>query len=295
MSNSRADIADSQAIPVSSVGKPRSLNNNSGDRIVPLLKVVALILFFSFLLLPFVFVFVVSFHSTIARPEIPSDSFTWINYLGVFGREDLRDSLINSSLYVLFNVSFTIPVALPAAYAFSRYRFVGDKHLFLAFIAFRITPPIVLSMPIFQLFAVLDLINSTVGIALAHCLFNLPICIWILESFLDGIPRELDETAFLDGYSMTRFFRKILIPMMMPGIGVAAFFCFMFSWVEVVFARILTITNGKPISMAINSLFGFSTDLGLIMAMTVVSLIPGVAMIWFVRNHLARGFQLGSN
>ena len=81
--------------------------------------------------------------------------------------------------------------------------------------------------------------------------------------------------------------------MMMPGIGVAAFFCFMFSWVEVVFARVLTITNGKPISMALNALFGFRTDFGLIMAMTVVSLLPGILMIWFVRNHIARGFKIG--
>ena len=110
---------------------------------------------------------------------------------------------------------------------------------------------------------------------------------------MNAIPREVDETAFLDGYSVPRFLYKILVPMMMPGIGVTAFFCFMFSWVEVVFVRILTITNGKPISMAINALFGFRTDFGLIMAMTVLSLVPGTVFIWFVRKHLARGFKIG--
>ena len=64
----------------------------------------------------------------------------------------------------------------------------------------------------------------------------------------------------------------------------------MFSWVEVVFARILTVTAGKPITMAISSLYGFRTDIGLVMAMTLVSLIPGLAVIYFVRNHIARGF-----
>ena len=148
-------------------------------------------------------------------------------------------------------------------------------------------------MPVFQLFAVLDLINNVAGIALVHCLFNIPISIWILTSFMNAIPKEVDETAFLDGYSVPRFLYKILVPMMMPGIGVTAFFCFMFSWVEVVFVRILTITNGKPISMAINALFGFRTDFGLIMAMTVLSLVPGTVFIWFVRKHLARGFKIG--
>jgi glycerol transport system permease protein len=73
---------------------------------------------------------------------------------------------------------------------------------------------------------------------------------------------------------------------------VAAFFCFIFSWVEVVFARILTVTGGKPITMAIQAMFSFQTDIGMVMAMTCLSLVPGVAMIWFVRNHLARGFTL---
>ena len=76
------------------------------------------------------------------------------------------------------------------------------------------------------------------------------------------------------------------------GIGVAAFFCFIFSWVEVVFARILTVTGGKPITMAIQAMFTFQTNIGMVMAMTCLSLLPGVAMIWFVRNHIARGFTL---
>lgn len=92
--------------------------------------------------------------------------------------------MLNSVNHELVNIAITIPVALPAAYVFSRYRFMDDKHLFLAFIVFRITPPVVLSMPIFQLFASLDLINQAAGIALAHCLFNITIPIWIQGSFM---------------------------------------------------------------------------------------------------------------
>ncbi len=112
-------------------------------------------------------------------------------------------------------------------------------------LAFRVTPPVVLSLPIFILFAQVNLVNSPVGIALVHCLFNLPIAIWILESFISAVPREFDETAFLDGHSTTSFFFRHLIPAIAPGIGVAAFFCFIFSWVEVVFARILTVTGAS--------------------------------------------------
>jgi glycerol transport system permease protein len=136
------------------------------------------------------------------------------------------------------------------------------------------------------------LLNTPVGIALVHCIFNVPIAIWILASFIAAVPRELDETAFLDGHSEAGFVVRKLLPMIAPGIGVTAFFCFVFSWVEVVFARTLTITDGKPITTAINSLFTFQTDVGLVMAMTMLSLVPGLAMIWFVRNHISRGFIL---
>jgi glycerol transport system permease protein len=185
-------------------------------------------------------------------------------------------------------------VAIPAAYAVSRYQFVGSKHLFLLFIAFRITPPVILTLPVFILFAKVGLVNSPVGIALVHCVFNIPIAIWILESFISTVPKELDETAFLDGHSLPDFMIRQLMPLIAPGIGVTAFFCFMFSWVEVVFARILTVTGGKPITMAINALYGFRTDIGLVMAMTLVSLIPGLVVIYFVRNHIAKGFIVRS-
>lgn len=243
-----------------------------------------------FILLPFLHMVLLSFTSTLPRDGIDQWQFSTINFENIVASPLLSGSIVNSVIYVTLNVAITILVAVPAAYAIARYRFAGDRHLFLLLIAFRITPPVVLTLPVFILFAKVGLVNSPVGIALVHCVFNIPIAIWILESFISAVPRELDETAFLDGYSLPRFFLRQLLPLIAPGVGVAAFFCFMFSWVEVVFARILTVTAGKPITMAISSLYGFRTDIGLVMAMTLVSLIPGLAVIYFVRNHIARGF-----
>jgi len=260
-----------------------------GSTLFRLLVILALAVF---ILLPLAQTIMLSFISTIPRHDIVKGSFSLINYENIFSTPALTASIVNSGLYVLMNVSLTLVVALPGAYALSRYRFVGDRHVLFLLLAFRITPPVVLSLPVFILFAKFNLVNSPVGIALVHCLFNIPIAVWILESFISAVPREFDETAFLDGYNLPRFFVTKLVPIIAPGIGVAAFFCFVFSWVEVVFARILTVTGGKPITMAINALFGFRTDIGLVMAMTVFSLIPGVAMIYFVRNHLAKGFVI---
>lgn len=243
-----------------------------------------------FILMPLAQTILLSFTATLPHDGLREGQFSLINYRNIFATPALVDSLRNSLIYVLLNVALCLIAALPAAYAFARFRFVGDRHLLFLMLAFRVTPPVVLSLPIFILFAQVGLVNSPVGIALVHCLFNLPIAIWILESFISAVPREFDETAFVDGHTVPSFFLRHLIPAIAPGIGVAAFFCFVFSWVEVVFARILTVTDGKPITMAINALFTFQTDMGLVMAMTVFSLLPGLAMIWFVRNHIAKGF-----
>lgn len=257
-----------------------------------MMRMAALVLLTVAVLLPLGQTIILSFTATLAHDGVVAGSVSLINYRNLVATPALTGAIVNSLVYVLLNVALCLIAGLPAAYAFARFRFTGDRHLLLLMLAFRVTPPVVLSLPIFILFAQFGLVNSPVGIALVHCLFNLPIAIWILESFIAAVPREFDETAFLDGHSLPSYFFRFLIPVIAPGIGVAAFFCFIFSWVEVVFARILTVTAGKPITMAINALFGFQTDVGLVMAMTVVSLLPGVAMIWFVRNHISRGFVI---
>ncbi len=266
---------------------------SSGSQVVATVsRYLCLTLLLVFTLGPLVQTVVISFVSTLPRENVGRGAWTLLNYRHIFADPDLVASLGNSLIYVSLNVIVTLLVALPAAYALSRHSFVGDRHLLLLLLTFRITPPVVLSLPVFLLFAQLNLLNSPVGIALIHCLFNVPIAIWILSSFITAIPRAFDETAFLDGHSTAGFFVKFLMPAIAPGIGVTCFFCFIFSWVEVVFARILTSTGGKPITMAIQSLFGFTTDIGLVMAMTVLSLVPGVVLIFFVRNHVSRGFEI---
>ena len=262
-------------------------------RALPYIKITVLILFIVFACLPLVQMTKISFIATLPQPGTDVGSLTFGNYANILSDPNLRSAFGNSIAYVLINICITVPIAIPAAYAFSRMSFLGHKHLFFAFIAFRITPPVVLTLPIFQLFSALGIVNSVFGIALAHCLFNLPISIWILQGFISAIPMEQDETAFLDGYSRPRFIWTLLLPQIAPGIAVTAFFCFMFSWVEVVFSRILTTTNGKPISMAINALFGFQTDIGLVMAVTVGSMIPGAVLVFSMRHHLSRGFKVG--
>ena len=135
---------------------------------------------------------------------------------------------VNSITYVAMNTVLSLAVALPAAYAFSRYRFLGDKHLFFWLLTNRMAPPAVFALPFFQLYSSVGLFDTHIAVALAHTLFNVPLAVWILEGFMRGVPKEIDETAYIDGYSFPRFFIKIFMPLIASGIGVAAFFCFMF-------------------------------------------------------------------
>jgi len=219
---------------------------------------------------------------------------TFENYVRIFTDESWYSGYINSLQYVALNTVLSIALALPAAYAFSRFRFVGDKHLFFWLLTNRMAPPAVFALPFFNLYSAIGLFDTPLAVALAHCLFNVPLAVWILEGFMSGVPREIDETAYLDGYSFPHFFVKIFTPLVASGIGVTAFFCFMFSWVELLLARTLTSVDAKPIAATMTrTVSAAGMDWGLLAAAGVLTIVPGALVIWFVRNYIAKGFALG--
>lgn len=254
-------------------------------------------LYLIFLLLPIYWLVVMSLKT---NAEINSGMTLWPreitfdNYRTIFTDPSWYSGYINSLSYVVMNTVISITLALPAAYAFSRYRFLGDKHLFFWLLSNRMAPPAIFALPFFNLYSAIGLFDTPLAVALAHCLFNVPLAVWILEGFMSGVPREIDETAYLDGYSFPRFFAKIFTPIIANGIGVTAFFCFMFSWVELLLARTLTTVNAKPIAATMTrTVSAAGMDWGLLAAAGVLTLIPGALVIWFVRNYIAKGFALG--
>lgn len=254
-------------------------------------------LYIVFLMLPIYWLVNMSFKSNTEITSVftlwPRD-FTLQNYMVIFTDPSWYSGYINSIIYVVLNTVISVSVALPAAYAFSRYRFLGDKHLFFWLLTNRMAPPAVFVLPFFQLYSAFGLIDTHIAVALAHCLFNVPLAVWILEGFISGVPKEIDETAYIDGYSFPRFFFRIFMPLIASGIGVAAFFCFMFSWVELLIARTLTTTDAKPISAIMTRTVSASgLDWGVLAAAGVLTIVPGALVIYFVRNYIAKGFALG--
>ena len=250
-----------------------------------------------FILLPVYWLVNMSFKSNdeiLSTLSLWPQHFTLANYATILTDPSWYSGYINSLIYVLINTVISVSLALPAAYAFSRYRFLGDKHLFFWLLSNRMAPPAVFALPFFQLYSSIGLFDTHLAVALAHTLFNIPLAVWILEGFMSSVPREIDETAYIDGYSFPRFFVKIFSPMIASGIGVTAFFCFMFSWVELLLARTLTSVAAKPISAIMTRTVSASgLDWGVLAAAGTLTIIPGLVVIYFVRNHIARGFALG--
>ena len=219
---------------------------------------------------------------------------TFDNYKTIFTDEAWYSGYINSMIYVAMNMVMAVLLALPAAYAFSRYTFLGDKHLFFWLLTNRMTPPAVFLLPFFQLYSTVGLMDTHIAVALAHLLFNVPLAVWILEGFMSGIPKEIDETAYIDGYTFPKFFVKIFLPLIKSGIGVTAFFCFMFSWVELLLARTLTSVEAKPIAATMTrTVSAAGMDWGVLAAAGVLTIVPGALVIWFVRHYIAKGFAMG--
>ena len=160
-------------------------------------------LYILFVLLPIYWLLNMSFKTTneiLGSFTLWPGHITLENYRTILTDPTWYTGYLNSLAYVLMNTVISVTLALPAAYAFSRYRFMGDKHLFFWLLSNRMAPPAVFALPFFQLYSAIGLFDTHIAVALAHCLFNIPLAVWILEGFMSGVPKELDETAFVDGY-----------------------------------------------------------------------------------------------
>jgi glycerol transport system permease protein len=216
------------------------------------------------------------------------------NFARIFSDAAWYMGYFHAAVYVALNVTISVAVALPAAYAFSRFQFPGKRKLLFSLLLFRMMAPAILIVPFVEVFSRANLIDTYWAVALAHCFFNVPLAVWILEGFMSAVPKELDESAMIDGHSTLSFFHRILLPQIAPGIAVAAFFCFLYSSIEFMLANALTVVKVKPIASIMTRaggvLFG---DYALLAAASTLAVIPGAALIWLVRKHLVRGFSMG--
>jgi len=260
-------------------------------------RYIFLIIYFILLALPLYWMVLTSFktdNEILSKLSYFPKKFTIANYAEIFTSSVWMNSYLNSLIYAVMNVVIVLTVSVPGAYAFSRYHFVGDKHLFFWLLTNRMAPAAIFIVPYTELFYTMHIHDTCFAVALGHCLFNIPLAIWILEGFMSGIPKAIDETAFVDGYSFVQFFRKIFLPLIGPGIGIVAFLSFTFSWVELIIAKSATIVHAKPIVVTLTIGIGSEgIKWGLLAAAGTLTIIPGAIIVYFVRNNMAKGFALG--
>ena len=226
------------------------------------------------------------------------------NYVDAFQKADFAHYILNTLTVAALSTAIVIPTSALASYGFARYN-VGGGNLMFFILTTRMMPPIAVVLPFFMIFKTLGAtdIGSTLGLGLdqlgtlvvCYTIFNLPFAIWLMHSFFQDIPTEIEDSARLDGYSRWQVLRKVVLPLAAPGIAVTTIFCILFSWNEFFFASILTRSNAKTITMGVGDFWTQQGVLwGPLSAAAVVCVVPMIVMALILQRDIVRGLTFGA-
>lgn len=263
-------------------------------------KILAIVFFMAWSLVPIFWLAVTSLKrraDIFAFPpkllfEVNFDSYR--KYLS-FGPDSILPFLQNSVVISLLATLLTTIAGSLAAYAFSRMRFKGRTSLLMSVLATRLLPPITAVIPLFLLMRDLRLLDTYAGLVLVYAAINVPFAIWILKSFFDTIPRELEEAALVDGASTLHALRHITLPLALPGFAATATFVFILAWNEFTFAFIFTSMRAKTMPVVIAQTLGemqiYWQDMS---ALAMLIALPGLLFAGFMQRYLVTGLTAGS-
>ena len=203
-------------------------------------------------------------------------------------------SLGISTITTLGAATLVVIVSLPAAYAYSRLARPAVALTALFLIAVRMFPPIIITIPLFPLFTGLGMVDTPISIILVYAAFQVSMSVLLLKVFIDGVPRDIDEAAMLDGATRLQTFIYVTLPQILPGIAAAIIFVTLFAWNDFLFAFLLTGTSAKTAPVQIAEMLGSvgegGATWGMIFAASVVQLTPILLFIWLIQKPLLRGF-----
>lgn len=219
---------------------------------------------------------------------------TWENYLYVFQHTEFPHFLANSAIVSVVSTAIVVVLGFLAAYSFARYN-VGGGHLMFFIISTRMFPAIAVVIPYFAIFRTLDLLDTRTALIICYTMFNFPFAIWLMHGFIRDLPRGLEESARIDGYSPLAVLWKIVVPLVAPGIAVTAIFCLLFAWNEFLFAFLLTRTQAGTVTLGVSS---FWTQRGILWgplsAAAVICVLPMLASAVFLQKYIVRGLTFGA-
>jgi alpha-glucoside transport system permease protein len=219
---------------------------------------------------------------------------TWENYRKVFDNEDITSALWTTTLVAVFSTILPIAVAALAGYAFAWLEFPGRDWLFLGVIAMLVVPLQMALIPIFSLYNNVGLFDTVLGLVLFHTAFGLPFAIFLLRNFFIGIPKDVLESARIDGASELRIFARLILPLGLPAIASLAIFQFLWTWNDLLVA----LTYGRdtqPITVAIfTQLRRFGDNIDLIAPASFLSLVIPLAVFFAFQRYFVQGLLAGS-
>jgi multiple sugar transport system permease protein len=218
------------------------------------------------------------------------------NYVGVLGKADFLQAFVNSLVVSSGAVILSICVGVPAAYAFARFPFRGRSFLFLSLLVMRMLPPIAVLVPMYILFSKLGLTTTRFSVILAYSTFSLPLVVWIMRGFFDDLPRELEESAWVDGASRYAAFCHVVLPLIRPGLVAASILCLQLAWNDFLFAAVLTnnATRTLPVLMAGFSGGDTGVDWGGMTASGALVILPVLIFSFAAQRHLVAGLSSGA-
>ncbi len=203
-------------------------------------------------------------------------------------------SFLNSAIVSTASTALALLLGVPAAYALSRGRFRGSRGISLWILATRMAPPVAFTIPFFLTYRYLDLIDTRLGLIVIYLTFNLALVIWMMRPFFDGVSREMEEAAWIDGCGVWKAFFIVTLPLAAPGLAATAVICFILSWNDFFYALVLTRTSASTAPVAIVNFIQYSGwEWGRIAAAGTLVMLPVVFFAMFVRNYLVSGLAAG--
>ena len=254
-------------------------------------------------LVPFVFMLTTSFKPDGLAQAIPPRWLfvpTFEHYVAVFGGQTASSQaflplMVNSVIVAVASTALTLALGLPAAYALSRVPFKGRRFLASWMLSTIMFPPIVAAIPVFVFAGRLQLTDTYPVLIIPYTAFNLPIVVWILRSVISQVPREIKEAALVDGCSRMGVIRRMILPLVMPGIATGAILSMILCWNEFLFALTLTRSEAKTAPVGINEFTGlFGTEWGNLTAASTAVVAPILVMTLILRRRLISGLTFGA-
>ena len=226
---------------------------------------------------------------------VPSQ-MTFANFTSVLFKTHFLAYFGNSLVVSLGTAAITTMVAAGAGYAFSRFHFGGKKIIIAVMLITQMFPLLMIIAPIYKIIASLGLLNSLTSLIIVYTAFNIPFATFLMQSFFDGIPKDLEEAAMMDGCTRFQALRKVIFPLTLPGLGATLGFVFTAAWSELLFALMLISKNDTmtfPVGL-LTFVSKFSVDWGQMMAAGVLALIPSCLFFIFIQRYLVQGLTSGA-